>query len=203
MRITVEISKRDIRMSAVVVGLLIAAAASVAVAAAPHTFQPNETLTADALNESFGNLETRLAQLERAPPNVVSATTTVEFETSSTEFVGIPGLSLEVTTTGRPLLLAVNGNFNPRGGTPPTSGYGRWAIVTITRNGENLGNEASGLQILSQQDEDNMPVGLTFVDAPPAGTYTYEVQVRNGEDGYTTLMGQMGVTQALVAVELR
>jgi hypothetical protein len=138
---------------------------------------------------------------ELPEPVYTAAQSTTPFQSKSVVFVDVPGLTVTVTTHGRPVLLTAMTNFNPLSG--PLGSYGPWGLVTLTRDGVNLGNGNEGMQRVSHNQNDNMPVTMTFVDLPPAGEHTYRVQVRAGESPVEFIVGEGGAKQQLAAVELR
>ncbi|KAB2909729.1 MAG: hypothetical protein F9K40_03650 [Kofleriaceae bacterium] len=135
-----------------------------------------------------------------ADPTHAAAATNTQFATTSTTFVDVPGLAVTVTTHGKPVMLTVNTNYNPTTGN--LGPYNSWGLLTITRNGTNLGHALYGMQIASSAINDNLPVSFTFVDTPPAGTHTYRLAARAGEMNVGILLGEGGVTQQLTATQL-
>jgi hypothetical protein len=211
--IDIKLSQRERRLGGAILGMALALVASVAFADVPP-FTAGETLTAAKLNTNFADLEQRLvaqssdftdlesrvAALESAIAPFDTGTTSAEFLISSIEYTDVPGLDATVTSDG-PVLVAVSLNLNPQGGVKPAA-YERWAAVTVTRNGVNLGHPTWGFQVGANSALDNIPTSFTFIDNPGPGAHTYQVQVRNGEAGYQTLLGESSITQTIAAIVL-
>lgn len=118
------------------------------------------------------------------------------FSTTSGSFVDVTSLSISITTTGRPVFVAIvddgvalggSGLFQTSGAAPPSSGD-----IAILRAGviKCLVHVATG-------DDRSIPGNMICIDTPGAGTYTYKVQARNN-DGVTTTLNYV----RLVAYEL-
>lgn len=101
--------------------------------------------------------------------------------------------SITITTSGKPVLLAVSGDNNPLGGSS-------WCYVMIFRNGSAVGKRVI---CESPSSSSNVPFALTHIDMPSAGTYTYTVAV-SVCGGYPIIFGETGDVQAptITAVEL-
>lgn len=127
------------------------------------------------------------------------------FTTTATSFTAVTGLTVTVTTTGRPVFVGLrstttgagSSNIGVQGNLAAPSGD-----VAIYRDATNLGN----YQISHQQAgytsgtvAGSIPSSSVFtVDAPGAGTYTYAVYLRSGSSSITTFVNNV----ALVAYEL-
>lgn len=169
----------------------------------PNAFKDGDTLSAMKMNDNFDALDARLTATEgsiASGANYATGTAT-QFDTSSLTFVDIPGLAATITTQGRPVTVAVSTNFNPTAGSFPS--YGPWCVVTVIRDGVNLGHATYGFQVTGAALQDNVPVTFTFLDVPPAGAHTYKVQVRAGEAGVAMIMGEANQTQQLSVYEIR
>jgi hypothetical protein len=100
--------------------------------------------------------------------------------------------SVTITTTGKPVLLIGTGDCNPNAG-------GDWNYIGIYRDSTRVGkliiNQTSGASY-------NNPFGITHIDTPGAGTYTYTLKANQGSG--TITYGETGNDQAptIVAVEL-
>ncbi len=84
-------------------------------------------------------------------------------------FVGFQDLTASITTTGSPVLIAVNANFFAISGSPQTT-----AIFSLYRNGVNVGHPVWGTQVAGTQVIGfNNNASFWFADFPAAGTYSY------------------------------
>lgn len=101
--------------------------------------------------------------------------------------------SVTLTTLGKPVLLIAAGDSNPN----QTSG---WHYYQFYRDSTAIGkryiNENAGAS------SKNCPWASTFVDAPAAGTYSYQLRVWQGVGSFT--YGEEGDLQAptIIAMEL-
>jgi hypothetical protein len=192
----IELSPRQKwALGALLLPTLLLGVGTLASAAVTHNWQSGEVLQAADLNQAFANLDQRLTSVEQ-PPTYAVATTTTPFTTSSFSFQDLTGLSVNITTDGRPVLVTANLNVNPI-----APGY--IGVATVTRDGTNLGASSWGLQIAVGTDSQNIPANITFVDTPAAGAHTYKVQVRNADTSGTVTFGEVGVKQQLAAIQLR
>ena len=86
---------------------------------------------------------------------------------SGQTFVGHPGLTASITTTGNPVLILADANYMALVGTSQ-------AAFTIFRDGVNLGNPTWGMMGAGPLLQSyNNSVSIAFADFPPAGTHTY------------------------------
>lgn len=86
---------------------------------------------------------------------------------NSTPFSGMPGVTASITTTGGPVLVLVNANYE-------ANSAGATAFFSLARNGTNIGHSTRGMQAAGPVVSSyNMPVQIAYLDAQPAGTYTY------------------------------
>jgi hypothetical protein len=101
-----------------------------------------------------------------AAGGVATSGTTGFFSTATGDFVDVPGASVTITTTGRPVSISINnGYFKTQNGTimivRNTTSRGSYFITS--------GGAAGGITV---------PAGQTYIDLPAAGTYTYKLQAR-------------------------
>jgi dipeptidyl aminopeptidase/acylaminoacyl peptidase len=100
--------------------------------------------------------------------------------------------SITITTTGRPVLLVGTGDANP-------NTAGDWNWITLYRDSTRVGkiiiNQTSGGSY-------NNPFGISHIDVPAAGTYTYKIKAYQGVG--TITYGETGADQAptLLGIEL-
>jgi dipeptidyl aminopeptidase/acylaminoacyl peptidase len=100
--------------------------------------------------------------------------------------------SITITTTGRPVLLVGTGDANP-------NTAGDWNWITLYRDSTRVGkviiNQTSGGSY-------NNPFGISHIDVPAAGTYTYTIKAYQGVG--TITYGETGADQAptLLGIEL-
>ncbi len=118
----------------------------------------------------------------------VSSATAVTVSTATPTTIA----SVTITTTGKPVLLIGSGDCNP-------NAAGDWNYIAIYRDSTRVGkfiiNQTSGASY-------NNPFGITHIDTPGAGTYTYTLKANQGSG--TITYGETGNDQAptIVAVEL-
>lgn len=126
--------------------------------------------------------------------NLAMAVATGVYNIPGSGFTQVTGLSTTITTSGRPVQILVNINYNPTAG-------GAWAAFTIFRDATNLGDATNGFQIAQGTNTtENLPASMVYVDNVPAGTYTYTVQVRNGAG--TGQVSEGNQVAALIVQEL-
>jgi hypothetical protein len=100
--------------------------------------------------------------------------------------------SCSITTSGRPVLIIGTGDANP-------AAAGDWNYIAIYRGESQIGkliiNQTSGAS-------HNNPFGITTIDSPAAGTYTYSLRGYQGTGSIT--YGEIGNVQAptIIAMEL-
>lgn len=92
-----------------------------------------------------------------------------DFSTSSATLVDVTGLSLTITTNGRPILLAFRAMVNNLSG-------GTAMVLDIDRSGTKLGNDVDGMWYKSSLGDET--ANIVHIDRPPAGTYTYKIQMK-------------------------
>lgn len=99
-----------------------------------------------------------------------------EFSTASATFVDATNLTVTITTTGRPVFLAVisDGSGNPANGGNATSGATLDAQIVRDTTSVAMVSETTfgATQILHPT--------LVHVDVPAAGTYVYKIQIKAG-----------------------
>lgn len=102
---------------------------------------------------------------------------------TSVSYVDVTGLSVSITTTGRPviaMLVAVTGNQGicQLRGTAASSGSGQ---LKCLRGATNVGEYEVAFQTTSGVVNDFQgPGSQVWIDTPTAGTYTYKVQASKG-----------------------
>ena len=124
----------------------------------------------------------------------INANWSMSNATSVTVNTGTPTTiaSCSITTNGRPVLIIGTGDANP-------AAAGDWNYITIYRGESQIGkliiNQTSGAS-------HNNPFGITTIDSPAAGTYTYSLRAYNGAGSIT--YGEIGNVQAptIIAMEL-
>jgi hypothetical protein len=118
------------------------------------------------------------------------------YSTTSTSAVPVPGLDINITTTGRPVVIMVVPDGSS--GTPQlqtlANGSGTGALFSITRTGVSWGNVLA----TSANIELGLPPNLIAVDFPSAGTYAYFLYINALYGGGTAIVN--GVK--LIAYEL-
>lgn len=124
----------------------------------------------------------------------ITANWSMSDATSVTVNTGTPTTiaSCSITTNGRPVLIIGTGDANP-------ATAGDWNYITIYRGESQIGkliiNQTSGAS-------HNNPFGITTIDSPTAGTYTYSLRAYQGAGSIT--YGEIGNVQAptIIAMEL-
>jgi hypothetical protein len=127
----------------------------------------------------------------------ISSSSGTDATFTNTSFADITNLTVTITTTGRPVIIAMQPDGTTNGAT--------WAEQA-------LGNQTMAVRLLRGASEiarwtnqvpsgagvpPNLPANLWYLDAPAAGTYTYKLQ------GQTTPSGTYSVLNCvLVAYEL-
>jgi len=76
-------------------------------------------------------------------------------------------VSVSITTTGNPVFVSCTGDANPATG-------GGWCVVQLYRGSTAIGKK---VQAESSGNNENVPYGITCIDNPSAGTYTYSLKV--------------------------
>jgi hypothetical protein len=101
--------------------------------------------------------------------------------------------SLSLTTRGNPVFLCGTGDANPLGAAG-------WNWIQLYRDSTAIGKV---IICESTANSANNPFAQVFIDAPPAGTYTYSIRAWEGSST-DMLYGENGANQApqLVAFEL-
>lgn len=111
------------------------------------------------------------------------------FSSAAGSYTDITNLSVTITTTGRPVYLALipdgSGNgaelyFAPTAGTTTTFGFYSFVRdatpITFCRLGQIVNSSGTTQSV-------RVPVGcINHIDVPSAGTYTYKIQVSAGAD---------------------
>jgi|LakMenEpi03Aug12_release.lakeMendotaPanAssembly.Ray.scaffolds.fasta_scaffold206126_3 hypothetical protein len=96
---------------------------------------------------------------------VQSDTGSVTIASSSTTPASVVNVS--ITTTGNPVFVSCTGDANPATG-------GGWCVFQLYRGSTAIGKK---VQAESSDSNENVPYGITCIDNPPAGTYTYSLKV--------------------------
>jgi hypothetical protein len=128
-------------------------------------------------------------------PNFVAASISAAFGTNNTaDWIPVPGMSVTLTTSGRPVQVLSQQSVAPVGST----GWGR---LTLFRDGVNLGDAVVGLHgTTSLSTASTTPASLSFVDSPSAGTHTYQLHIKAGAGTFYVSPG--GQVAQLSALEL-
>lgn len=127
----------------------------------------------------------------------VSSSTDANTITSSS-YTDLPNLTVSITTTGRPVILAVvaDGSTNSMCAASPTS-LGKGTEFQILRDSTQIARYRMLYNIGSAATL-SIPLSLMHLDAPAAGSYTYKIQARSIDNATAT-----GIIYAkLVAYEL-
>jgi len=148
----------------------------------------DSTTQKSAAVDSSGNL------ILKNKSNAVGSTSTPS--TSSTSFAVIPEMTLTITTNGNKVLINFSATADILGSTVTAT-----AIFAIFRDGIQLS------QNMEQQfTSANMAVwanmAITFIDAPSAGSHTYDIRWRVGSGSAGTTITSLGTSRTLQVVEL-
>lgn len=143
------------------------------------------------LNVTTGKIaDGAITAAKKSSLNTSTSSEVSSITTSSGSFVDVTGLTLNLTTNGRPVMIALV--------SAPGTGFAFTTGVTGT------GNEIyfKVLRGATSISETRAPNGIgahfiTVIDSPSAGTYTYKLQWRVAVAGTATLLGAK-----LVAYEL-
>lgn len=120
-----------------------------------------------------------VSQVQRSNlPTVGQQTASGAGSTSSTSFVAVAGLTVSLTTTGRPVLLLIqsDGSGFPAFVDTPSASF----KVRILRGGVEVGQWQFGSGTTF-----DTALSLTMLDTPAAGTYTYAVQLASNSGSVT------------------
>ena len=92
---------------------------------------------------------------------------------SAISSVGTTIVSVSITTNGYPVLVSVTGDVE-------NNSAGGWVVLQLYRGATAIGNP---VHAESSAGSENVPYGLSVVDAPAAGTYTYALKLNNSAGG--------------------
>ena len=76
-------------------------------------------------------------------------------------------VSTSITTTGNPVFVSCTGDAN-------NASAGGWCVFQLYRDSTAVGKK---IQAESSAANENNPYGITYIDNPVAGTYTYSLKV--------------------------
>ena len=115
---------------------------------------------------------------------------------NATPFVGVPSVTASITTTGGPILVLVNANYEAVTG-------GATAFFSLSRNGTNIGHSTKGMQAAGPVVATyNVPVSIAYLDSQPAGTYTYSYLASSSQGTGRLNGGGQGPT-SIAVMELK
>ncbi len=102
---------------------------------------------------------------------VQSSTGSITISSGATTPASVVNVS--ITTTGNPVFVSCTGDAN-------NASAGGWCIFQLYR-----GTTAIGKPVQAEGDaaNENSPYGITCIDNPPAGTYTYALKVNTINGG--------------------
>jgi hypothetical protein len=112
-----------------------------------------------------------------ATANAVNSASSGAFGTSSTSFVSVTNLSINITTAGRPVMLVLRSDNSGavQAGIGGSNGPGQLRFVSTT------GGVLGTMQVPNDSNPIDTaglpPSAFSVIDFPSAGTYTYYVQV--------------------------
>lgn len=108
---------------------------------------------------------------------------------SSASLVDVSGLSVSITTNGRPVMVGVSNSYLQVSGSDTVLS----ATIALIRGSTQLSEHS--IPISSARDT-TFPLSLWILDAPAAGTYTYKVQAARavGSGGDLSVLTGMKIT---------
>jgi hypothetical protein len=123
-----------------------------------------------------------------AASNTVVSSDSGNFSTSSLTPVNVTNLNATITTSGRPVLVVIQGSGSTNSFFAGTNSN---LFVEIDRDGStiagyNLLGEASSTPLTSL----SVPANLFHIDAPSAGTHTYQVKLSMGAGGTNAVVNE-------------
>lgn len=122
---------------------------------------------------------------KRASATISTSSSSGTYSTTSTSRVDVTNLTVSITTTGRPVLLVLQGSTSAARIVGPA---GTTGSIYLMRGGTDI----AGITV---QNAQYLPA-VSFFDSPAAGTYTYKIQA-------VVSASTMSIdNQVLVAVEL-
>jgi hypothetical protein len=153
-----------------------------------------------------------ITQAKRAALGQQISNSSGSFSVSAPSSSDVTNLSVEITTTGRPVFIGVIGNSaingatfavdcNTAGGTT-TLGY----QFSFVRDELAICRHSAGIQAATESDVFALPANFFHIDTPSAGTYTYSIQVNDAYGDGTHSFGATSTVRfrnaTLVAFEL-
>jgi hypothetical protein len=130
---------------------------------------------------------------------IVSVKSTAAVNTSSTSFVAVSEMTLNITPTATSSKIYLTNmqlmSFSNSGG--------YWSHVTIYRNGSNLSPNSDGLGTMRTNTGDNfLMTNIIYMDEPSSTSQqTYQVYIRS-PNSITVNYNQLGAGASLVAMEI-
>ena len=116
---------------------------------------PNNQLITGSLPSQYGSTSNY----------VQSSTGSITIASGATTPASV--VNVTITTTGNPVYISCSGDAN-------NASAGGWCRLRLYRNSTGIGNI---IQTESDAANENKPYALTYIDNPPAGTYTYSMKV--------------------------
>lgn len=116
---------------------------------------PNNELITGSLPTQYG-ATSNYSQSDASTVTILSSATTPAAVVSAS-----------ITTTGNPVFVSCTGDANP-------ISAGSWCKIQLYRGTTAIGKV---VQAESSDANENVPYGISYIDNPPAGTYTYYLKV--------------------------
>lgn len=128
---------------------------------------------------------------------VVSATRTASFVTSSTSFVGT-GLTASITpsATSSKILVLIHSNMD-------SGNTSRQSFMTLVRNGSNLGGLTEGFGANQSGSYVRATASISYLDSPSStSSVTYELYARSSDGNNVEVPAYASMRQSIILMEI-
>lgn len=144
-----------------------------------RTFQSGDVISAALINDTFQYLKSRV---ENPLPRTES-TGAAGWRTTSTAWTDVPNLSVTVTSGGSPVwlgLVSAGSGSSCSLGTEHNTGAIAFGWIRLQRAGSEIARHHLAVRAdgASHVYVETPGGAVWFIDAPGAGTYTYQIQAR-------------------------
>lgn len=142
------------------------------------------TQLADGAVETAKINDGAVTQAKRATLGQQVSSSSSTFTTASTTPVDVTNLSVSITTTGRPVVIALQPDGNASNSSSLAlggAGFQIYGTILLKRDSTTIAIWRVAVDVRTSATEDSelisVPASLTYIDAPAANTYTYKIQV--------------------------